>query len=136
MTRPPSPLSLPARAMRWRALVSWMCCTAALVLAVTVCHQTGPTSTAPTTRVPAASVPAESQMPVGGTQGCVNHQPGDTCLTGLQHLPQSLQPLPDTPALSAHAPARTPAPAPTGPAEPATAPRHAVDLHSLQVLRI
>ncbi|WP_407835932.1 hypothetical protein ACE1OC_05095 [Streptomyces sp. DSM 116496] len=137
MTITPSPLPQPVRALRWRAFVSWMCCVAALLLAVTVCHQSGPTPTALSTGRPAtAAALSEDQVPAGSSQGCVNHQPGDACLTGLQHLPQSVQPLPDTPALPTGTATRTPAPARAGPMVRAPAPRHAVDLHSLRVLRI
>ncbi|MFI5983753.1 hypothetical protein ACIBEA_23080 [Streptomyces sp. NPDC051555] len=150
MMTTPSPLASapPAGAPRWRALLSWVCCVAAVLLAVTVCHQ--PTRATPyeASAAPAPSgvavgvvsglvssvVGGADHAPSGGAEGCVHHRPGDACLTVLDHLPQSVLPLPDPLVLPAAGHRATPVSPRAGPVTDTPAHR-APDLHALQVLR-
>lgn len=128
----PSPLR---RGLRVRALLSWTCCLAALLLALTVCHQSGPRTGAGS--VPSVSAAASAQpLPSSDGQGCAHHRSGNHCLTGLQHLPQSYVPLPDDTVLPPAAHSVSSAVPRAGPSSADTAPRPGVDLHALQVQRI
>ncbi|WP_407836228.1 hypothetical protein ACE1OC_06875 [Streptomyces sp. DSM 116496] len=131
-------LPLPIRASRWRALLSWLCCVAALLLAVTVCHRPAPAAAAVASSVSTATtaVGAEDGGAMGDEGWCVHHQPGDPCLTGLQHLPQTIVQLPDEAVVPAGGHLVTPAQPRAGPGIVSSAGPGGIDLHALQVLRI
>lgn len=131
-------LPQPIRAPRWRVLLSWLCCVAALLLAVTVCHRPAPTMVAVATSVstPTAAISAEDSGSMGDERWCVHHQPGDPCLTGLQHLPQTIVPLPDEAVVPAGRGLVTPALSRAGPRIVSSGGPSGIDLHALQVLRM
>ncbi|MDT9687403.1 hypothetical protein Q5762_03410 [Streptomyces sp. P9(2023)] len=70
-----------------------VCALAALFLAVVVCH---PTVGGQPDRPAGATFVAVGNLSEHGSgevvRGCVNHQPGDRCVTGLQHLPRAVFP--------------------------------------------
>ncbi|PWK65096.1 hypothetical protein BCL76_11383 [Streptomyces sp. CG 926] len=137
MTSTPSPLPRPSTGLRLRALLSWMCCVAALLLAVTVCHRSGPPPAAGAGwGMPSTASTVQNADTSGSVEGCVDHRPGDTCLTALHHLPGSILPLPEDVALPGESAAAARPPARAGPAVGAPLTARGVDLHSLQVLRI
>lgn len=128
----------PTRASRWRALVSWTCCVAALLLAVTVCHRSAAATVAEAMSVsaPTTAVSVEGGGPMGDERWCLHHRPGDSCLTGLQHLPQTIVPLPDEAVVPAGGHPVPPAQSRAGPGIASSAGPSGIDLHALQVLRI